>query len=554
MYKNILLLFALCLGTVYSRYVNFRVISFGRKVQVQIVGGKKYDLSLEKGDEILYTRKVNNVPLGVFKYYYIEDGKKEDFVRETGPKTVNTYIEFFGRKDTIKKLKTFSYPDKKWNKSIGETELFDESYIPTIHITGKTAEDLMKKPRYKYFYLEKVTFYLKNNKKVVTNVKTDPKNWGFAKFQMRMEFLSGQNINGRTLLKLRNGGEDPLNLRQLIYGNIIETLGMPSIKSVMVRVYYNKKPAGFYTLQEEAFSESFVKAEFHGDPKTQTIKNEKIGQPFNGECGAEYSYSDSLSHYSQFNGANKTDQKTKLRAFTKALSKFDTKKATAKEIERFEKQWFDIDTFHKAMAMEYLTADWNGYWYTNCNFASYDDPTQSTKTTFKHYYISQDHDETFGVGLTKKYNKMGVDYPKISYKTLLKDKYDHGSKHRTLVDKFIKDSPILQRRFEKTLISIVENIFNPVNFKEVVDTYHERYRPEMKWDFSFERAYKPSKYVSQGIPDYTFKDYEKNLSKRVGGLKWGLYEWIKLKADSVCDEFCISYKGRKPSKKCVKKY
>jgi len=541
-----LLLFALCLGIVYSRAVNFKVIAFGKKVQVKI-NGKKYGLTLDKNDEILYVGKISKAPEGDFKYQYVVDGVVENFTRKLKSSTTTTYIEFFGRKDTTKTLKKFSYPNGSWNKSIGKTPLFDESYIPTIHFTGSTANTLMKKPTNKYFTIDKVTFYLKNGKKVATNVKTNPKNWGFAKFQIRMELNKKDAIEGRTLFKLRNGGEDPLNMRQFIYGNINQALGMPTIKSVMVRLYYNKKPMGFYTLQEEAFSDSFVKAEFHGDPKTQTIKNEKIGTPLNGDSGAEYSYSKNIDHYSQFKSNYKNPDKTKLQAFTKALSNLNVKKA--KDVKNFEKQWFDIDTFHKAMAMEYLTTDWDGYWYSLANFASYDNPKESTKTTFKHYFISQDHDETFGVGLTSYHNKHGYDHPKQSYKTVLLPK------DRVLVNKFIKGSADLQKRFEKTLVSIVENIFNPVAFKEVVDSYYARFQPEMEWDFSFEREYKPSAKVSAGMPDYSYKDFTKNLNQGVGGLKWGLYEWVELRAESLKNEFCITWKGdKKPNKKCVKQY
>jgi len=550
MYKNILFLLALCIGTVLSREVNFRVIAFGNRVQVN-VNGQIYNLKLKKDDDILYVGKLETAPDEKFNYYYIVDGKKETFTRVCKKSTVYTNLDFFERKDTVKTLKTFSYPNGKWDKSIGRTLLFDQSYIPTIHITGDTVNQLMKKPTNNYFNLEKVTFYLKSGKKVFTNVKANPKNWGFAKFQIRMQLQNGENLYGRTLFKLRNGGEDPLNMRQLIYGNIIEALGIPSIKSVMVRVYYNKKPAGFYTLQEEAFSDSFVKAEFHGDPTTEKIKDVMIGTPLNGDSGAEYSYSTNLSHYKQFKSNDQNPNKTKLQALTKAIENLNTNNTN--ELKNFEKQWFDIDSFHKAMAMEYLTADWDGYWYSNANFASYDDPTQSTKTTFKHYFITQDHDETWGVGLIEPHNVDGYDHPKLSYKTLLRKEWDVGSPHRILVDKFIASTPALQKRFENTLTSIVENIFNPVAFKEVVDTHYARYQPEMEWDFSFTHEYKPSAAASKDMPVYYYKDFENNLTKGVGGLKWGLYTWVELRAEAIKNEFCITWNGdANPPKKCTR--
>jgi len=552
MYKNILFFFALCLGTVFCRTVKFRVISFGKKVQIKI-DKKTYNLQLDKDDDILYVGKISKAPEGVFKYQYVVDGVKEPFTRKCDTKTKKTDIEFYGRKDTVKELKTFSYPNGKWNKSIGRTKLFDQSYIPTIHMTGKTVNQLMKKPTNKYFYIEKVSFYLKDEKIVLNNVKLNPKNWGFAKFQMRMQLQNGENIYGRTLFKLRNGGEDPLNMRQLIYGNIIEALGIPTIKSVMVRVYYNKKPAGFYTLQEEAFSDSFIKAEFNGDPSTHKIKTTKIGTPLNGEAGAEFEYCEDLGYYGQFKSNYKNPNKTKLQALSKAIKELNPKKA--KDLKNFEKKWFDIDSFHKAMAMEYLTADWDGYWYSNANFALYDNPAESTKTTFKHYFITQDHDETWGVGLVSPHNVDGYDHPKLSYKTMLRKEWKVGSPHRVLIDKFIASTPALQKRFENTLTSIVENIFNPVAFKTVVDSYYARFQPEMEWDFSFTHEYKPSKKASKDMPVYSYKDFTKNLTQGVGGLKWGLYTWVELRAEAIKKEFCITWKGDKnPPKKCVRNY
>jgi len=547
MFKHVLLFLALCLGTVFSRVVNFKVIAFGSKVQVYI-DGKKYSLSLDKNDEILYVGKISNAPDGKFKYHYVVDGVKENFERTCTKNTKSTYLEFFGRQETVKELPNFSYPGEKWKKSIGRTDLFDQSYIPTIHITGKDVNKMMKKPTSTYYNFDKVTFYLKNGKKIATNVRAKPKNWIFSKFQIRMEL--NEPLFGRNILKLRNGGEDPLNLRQYIYGNIIYTLGMPSIKSVMCRVYYNKTPVGFYTLQEEAPSESFIRAEFNGNPETEEITTTKVGYLQDGTCGADFEYHpDDLGFYGAFD--TKIGDKSRLVEFCGALDKLNTKSSS--EVKNFEKKWFDIDTFHKAMAMEYLTGDWDGYWYATSNFVFYDNPAESTKTTFKHYFITQDHDETWGVGLSSRHNKYGKDFPKVSYKTMLNREWktsEYDAVHRTLVDKLIASSPDLQKRFEKTLISIVQNIFNPVAFKKVVNSYYSRFQPEMEWDFSFTRAYTPSKSMSSGNPEYNYQSFEDNFTKGVGGLKWGLYEWVEMRAEALKKEFCITWSGDSNPPKC----
>jgi len=569
MKSKLLLSLALLVGSVYSRTGTFKVISFGSKTQFKIHHGKTYTLSPIEPDDVLHTITVDDLPDETFYYYYIVDDVREVFYRTFDAKSSSTYNDFYGREDTIKKLKSFEHPSKltNWNRSIGRTSLFDDSYIPTVHITGNNTEKLFHDPyAFVNITLENVKFYLKDTVESFDDVTGVPKNRGFSKFQIKLKLgknknkntfgtnSKGKGINGRHVLKLRNGGEDPLNLRQLIYGNIIEALGMPSLHSIMVRLYYNKKPMGFYTLQEAVTTKSFLKSEFYGDPVTQTTNApEALGYVLDGTTGSDFEYKPkNLNYYSSFD-TEVGENRDRLVALCKAISKLDTK--DEKALKEFESKWFDIDTFHKAMAMEYLTGDWDGYWYTTSNFAVYDDPLQSTKDTYKFYFITQDHDETFGVGLTRKINKVGKKFPEVSYTTMLNKKWHiakDDAERRTLVDKFIASSPKLQQRFENTLTTIVENIFNPVVFRKVVGSYYDRFESEVKWDYSIEREYKP---VNDESPGYSYQDFKKNFESSVGGLKWGLYQWVSMRAEAIKKEFCITWKGDQnpPSSSCVPK-
>jgi len=548
--RQLILLFVICTGVALcTRPVTFKVISFGTKTQVY-VNGKKYTLPASTG-EPFFKGKLTTAPDGEFTYYYIVDGVKENFKRKCAANATATYNDFYGRKDTIKPLETFKYPDNHWNRSIGKTTLFDDSYIPTIHMTGSVTEKFFHNPYMTNVKLEKVTFYLRDSQKVFTNVPVTAKNRGFDKFQIKMTLGKSASLYGRYLLKFRNGSEDPTNLRQTIYGNINQAIGIPSIHSVMVRVYYNMKPVGFYTMQEEAFSDSFIRSEFYGNPTTETIEAPSpLGYALDCSTGSDFEYKpQNISYYDPF--VVKTGESIdRLLSFCNALEKLDTK--NEKDLKEFEDKWFDIETFHKAMAMEYLTGDWDGYWYFTSNFAFYDDPLQSTDSTYKFYFITQDHDETFGVGLTEPTNTVGRDFPKLSYTTMLRDHWhldEFDADHRTLVDKLIGSSPALKKRFEDILVSIVENIFNPVAFKKVVDSYYQRYQPEVVWDYSFTRPFKPS---ITPVPNWGLADFEANFDSPVGGLEWGLYEWVTLRAEAIKQEFCITWEGdTNPPKDCV---
>lgn len=384
--KNLLLTIT-SFGLTYSRTVKFNVISFGSKVKVN-VNGSTYDLAPESSTEPYFTGSVD-VPDGDdITYNYIEDNIKEKFTRSLSSDVTSTYNDFYGRKDTIKALGTFQYPDNHWDRSIGKTEVFDDSYIPTVHVTGDKVDSFFVKASSSTF--DHITFYFKNTTRTFDNISVSAKNKSFSKFQFKLSLGSknAKNFYGRYLLKFRNGGEDPLNLRQTIYGNMIQAIGIPSIHSIMVRVYYNKKPAGFYTLQEEATSESFIKSEFYGNPDTQEINTpDELGYIIDGTCGADFEYMPrNISYYDPFDV--QTGDNSRLIKLCKALSELDTE--NDEEVQQFDKNWFDIDTFHKAMAVEYLTGDWDGYWYKTSNFAMYDDPNESTSKTFKHYFITQD--------------------------------------------------------------------------------------------------------------------------------------------------------------------
>jgi len=214
MYK-LLFIATLCfIGAANARDVIFKVLGFGSKMQVS-VNGQVYNLVNKNEEQPMFKGKLLNVD-GPIEYSYIMDGNQEGFTRTLDASATKTYNDFFGRQYTILKLEQFNKLSTPWTRSIGDTSLFDDSYIPTVHVTGSRAEEFFKKPTTGKGFLEKMTFYLKDETYIVKNIDATAKNYEFDRFQFRVDF--GNNaIHGRSLFKFRGAGEDPTQLRQDIY-------------------------------------------------------------------------------------------------------------------------------------------------------------------------------------------------------------------------------------------------------------------------------------------------------------------------------------------------
>ncbi|ORX59958.1 hypothetical protein BCR36DRAFT_408328 [Piromyces finnis] len=542
---KLLLLIALNIALIYARTVKFSVIAFGTNVQVKI-GSTKYTMTKTNSYDPVFTYTAGNLSSSSYSYKYIVDNKEESFTRTLSSTATTTHNEFFERKDTIKTLPEFNHPDKgTWKKSIGKTSLFDDSYIPTVHIYGTNAEKTFTEATSSY--VSRVTFILKDDIIVLKNVACYPKNVSWPKFQFKLignQYAGDTSgVYNRYVLKFRDNNEDPTFFRQKLYSDIMDTIGVPTIQTIFARVYVNNKPVGLYVLQEEAASESFARACFHGDNngKLKITNINKLGHPLDCSTGADIAYGDGVS-YSAFQPYNKTRyDNSRIKLLAKALYDLDINNETA--VSNFDKQWFDINSFLKAVAMEYLTGHWDSYLFYSTNYAMYDNPDESDESNkrYKFYFICQDWDNTFGINLDDSYIHCAVDeFLNYSYKNYVNAKWgvdSYDAPRRYVFDKLLSNKNI-KKKFENILTDIVKYIMNPTSFEPRLSAFVERFKDEVKFSYTTT----PWRTGTEKIK-WDMGDFERNLNyKGRHGVEFGLREFVCKRAKGINSEFSLGLK------------
>jgi len=522
------------IGHVYGRVVNFSIITFGKDATVSFNGKT---LNMLPVDDYSGVRSVSGIcPDEEFEYSYTVDGKPEGFTRKLAVGKLTTHNEFFGRKETISPLKGLGYPADKprWTRSIGKTETFDDSYIPTIVIDKGSKDFFVQAPD--AGTIKRITFILKDGIFTDENVEAKTQNRYQDKFQWRVKLVN--KVNKRKVFKFRASSDDPTFLRQPLYGDIAAAIGNPVHNQVIVRVYLSDgTPIGLYLMIEVTSSKSFIKSQFYGNELTGkiTVPETGLGYPLDCATGADFKKGNKLSSFKYSEG----EDNKKIKYLIEAMHELDV--SDEGKVKEFSKKWFDLDTFFKALALEYLTGDWDSYWMYTSNFVMYDAPEESTKSTFKYYFIDQDFDETFGIGLSHKINTYGDEFPSQSYKTLVDRSWNVAGSDgdsRAAIDIFLKGG-VTTKMFENHLIDIVKHVFNPVALGRRLEEYVRRYKEEISWDYGINRIH--AAYTinnTHTIYTWTMSDFEENLEyKSAKSVSWGLKQWIDMRAKAVAEEF-----------------
>ncbi|KAL1930961.1 hypothetical protein VTP01DRAFT_10098 [Rhizomucor pusillus] len=516
------------LACIQAGSVTFRVIAPGSTdVKVSI-----------NGQQSQLTQQDPNIPYFIgqaelsndAKYKYVAGGTEEPFDRTLDKGRSSTRNDFFNRSVTYANIPELPWPIKdkpQWTRGGSQAAIFDTNYIPSIFIVGDKAEmDNLVKNVPADLYNVQFTIITAEDVQTFNNcsfgIHGAGKKHNNAKQSWKWSLPQGQYLANRNYFKLRHMSEDPTQMREKLYADILQAMGTYANEANIVRFFINGVGFGTFNMLDDIPEYSYINAMFYnGKPPQQ------MGPLYDGASGADFQYHENADGYSSWKpNAQSPEDYSALSPLCKKLNETDPQNdAQVNELG----EMFDIDQFIRFMVMEYLAGQWDGYWMEQTNDGAYRDPTQNNKW----YYLGQDFDATFGVNLAE---PEGKGFVNVSY-TQFPQRYPNA----VMINKLLQNNN-WKNRFETYLKDTVAILFNNYTLTNRVLKYHEFILPDLEWDSGIVQQ-------SPGINfQWSFDQVSANLwtgvyghnPENAGGAdEWGLLEWVVAKSQAVAREFNV---------------
>ncbi|KAG0222213.1 hypothetical protein BGW42_006802 [Actinomortierella wolfii] len=517
---------ALLAVSVNAAQVSFRVFAPGATdVQVSI-GGQNTPLTAADPTIPYFTGTAEAADGATYKY--VIGGTAEAFERTLVKGSTSTYNDFANRSRTYGDIPELPWPiaDRpQWTRGGKPHSIWDSNYIPTIWVQGEAGplNALVTAP-HKNKVPVTLTVVLANEIKTFKNVQFGIHGAGKKKNNAKQSWnwrLDGTDkLANRNFFKMRHMEEDPTQIREKLYADILQAMGTYVNEANMVRMYINGEGFGTFNLLDDITEYSFPSAMWYeGNPPVP------MGALFDGGSGASFAYDPTGNSY--YNWVANPASPELPPAVNDVCLKFNqTVKTDDAQIAEVDKM-IDLDYFMRFMVMEYLTGHWDGYWEQQTNIGLYRDPTDNNRW----YFIGQDFDGTFGINVQTN----DTTYPEWSF-TTFPTHFPNG----VLINGLLENAN-QKAKFQKYLTETVRVLFNNVTLTNRILKYHDFILEDLKWDRSITQR-------SPGINfGWTFEHVTQNLWHGVagtnaanpGGAAYGLIEWIIKKSNAVAKEFNV---------------
>ncbi|KAF9568134.1 hypothetical protein EC968_002992 [Mortierella alpina] len=497
------------------------------------INKKRYPLQTSEDTMPLWSAQVPNVSASS-GYRYVQLDRlnrviaREKFLRHfTDKDATATLNECFNRPTTITTLPPIKqvYEDIRPKPS----KAFDNSQIATIHLTPDPAtfanmvnhpmDRTLKDIKAGFKFINADTVYSADEVEIKTSGQASRK---YKKVSMRIKFndKKGETFFNRPIIKLRAEYVEPSMMREMLYLDILNSVGVATYQGSYVRVFVNGKPHGLYVMVED-IEEPFLMNTIHQG----TIKSKK-------ELGELYQMGSGFEASMVYNGPHATDYgKIYLQKIRGENPKNEPMKhfiALMKDLQDWNPHqaggiayWnkrLDLEGFLRSMAVEYLAGAWDAAWWRGHNFFMYFNPQRKIWQ-----FIPTDFDHTFSTG-----NRPGVD---TTYRMYNQGEVNGKLTDHPLVTKLIYQNKDINKRFEKILLTITEGVFNNEVLDARIDAYAKQIEPDVAWDFAIDRSAIPGRKHA-----WTMKDFHNSLTLPVKNVKNGLKPWITSRVESVPEQ------------------
>ncbi|KAG0248336.1 hypothetical protein DFQ27_000966, partial [Actinomortierella ambigua] len=434
--------------------------------------------------------------------------------------------EFFERQNTFTELPALKQVYE--NVQPEPSDAFDLRQVATIHLTVDPDQfsDMMQHPRStkrgpivaNFKFINANTVYNAEEVKLRVCGNGGRK---YSKVALGIKFNreKGDTFFDHPNLKLRSEYTDPTMIREKLYMDVLNSIGVPTYEGFYTRVYVNGESQGFYLAVEDIEEPFIMRTIHHGNIQDKSSLGSLFqmgvagGAPllYQGSKSSDYS---PVTYNNKVLGANpEDDPMQQLIAFMKELHDWNPAEANAMD---YWTKRFDVHSYLRAAAVEYLAGAWDSSWWRGNNYFMYYNPEQ-----LRWQLIPTDFDHSFST-----YNYIDVDttYKKFG-QTHIKQT-DHP-----LVTKLILKNKEINKEFEKTLYTIAKDVFNNKALDGRIDAYHHQIENDVAWDLAIDRSKLPGK-----VFDWTIKKFNTAFTEKVRHSPEGIKPWISGRVKTVPEQ------------------
>jgi len=519
--------------------VTFKVLAVNG-TPILNINGQQYQM--EAGEYPQYKVKVNVDSFPV-QYNYIvatdaNNAVSEQFVR-TRQKDEKALNEFFNRSLTVKKhpelpraYEAFPYFE--------QSKLYDDSFVSTIIVTCDPAQlqalyaDTEAKTKIPAVVVYASPYAVKTFKEAQFALSGQSTR-EVPKLSYKISNLKDgkKELYNRSSIKLRAEHMDYSYIRDKIYGDIVNSLGVPTAQNTFTRVFINGRDIGLFDLSDDITNNRYLRETFNKGEKF-TAENPIYKADCDG-LGGIYGelayYGDDITNPNYAIYTYKGDDVTQDSTVHVAQDIIPL----LKEIDAYKNglaQSFSLDTesFLKSMAMEFLAGAVDNYWNKPGNYYLF-------KDTAKNLWYFHDADFHYSFGVDSDPDLM-LNTPLAQYPPLFAN--ENIRKDRAPLDA-LRSHPDVEAHFRDIIARLLKTSFNPSAIFPRIDSLADLIREDAEWDISIKPKENPNPtselYLAENIDGFDIDTKSENPQGVPGGFSIKYY--IKTRANNVANELQI---------------